>query len=137
MRRSVQHRHAKHHPEPLLARLPERVQHRLLAVQLGLPVQVGRGRRRVGFVRRLAGAPGEDVVGRDVDEEDGTGGAEAREGARGFDVDGARALGVFVDLVGEAVGGAWEGRFVSILLGFGGDGGRLTVDYDLGPCAVC
>lgn len=134
LHRSIQHRYPQRHPESFLAGLLERAQHRPFPVQLRLPVQVRRPRRGVGLVRRLAGPAGKHVVGRDVDEQDVARGAQPRECPRGLDVEDARARGVLVDLVWEAVCGAW-GKTERYLLGRSrigegrnNNGVRLTVD---------
>lgn len=75
----------------------------MLAVQLGLAVEVGGPRGRVGFVGRFALFAREDVVGGDVDQEDVAVGTQLGQRRGGFDVELACTLGVLVDLVGKSV----------------------------------
>ena len=123
----VQHRHPHHHAPPLPFLPFVLPQDSPLPVELGLPVQVRRPRRGARLVGRLAGPPGVDVVGRDVDEEDAARRAELRQRARGFDVEGAGAGRVGVDFVGEAVRGACPGGLLSVVKW--GDGGRRGVQW--------
>jgi hypothetical protein len=111
----VQHRHSQTDTPSFLALARKRRQHGLLALPLGLAVEV----RRLGLVGDLVGRvarrAGEDVVGGDVEEEDVLCRAEVGEGARGGDVEGACAFGVAIAFVGEAICCAcgWEERVVS------------------------
>lgn len=77
----------------------------MLAVQLGLAVEVGWPRGSVSFIGSISGTSRKDIVGRDVYEENAASCAECGKRARCLDIDGARAFWVLVDLVREAVGG--------------------------------
>lgn len=101
---------AEHDAQALLAGALERLEGGGLAVELGLAVEVGRAGGGVGLVWGVPRLAGEDVVGRDVEEQDVPGGAEAREAAGGLDVEPARSLWVLVDLVREAICGACPQR---------------------------
>lgn len=67
---AVQHRDSKNQAKTLFAGPRILGQHSFLTTKLGLAVQVGRSGSSVVLVRSLAGCAREDVVGRDIDEED-------------------------------------------------------------------
>lgn len=85
-----------------------------LALELGLSIQVGRGRLGVVLIRSIAGLAGEHVVGGNVSQQDASLCAEPSKCARCLDVESSCSLGVFVNLVGKPVGSGFDNMWVSL-----------------------
>lgn len=101
---AVEDGHAKYDAESVIPGLFVLVEHGVLAVQLGLAVQIGRAGGRVGLVGSFAGLTGENVVSREIEEKGRPRRAEPGEGRRSLNVQFPGTVRVPVDLVGEAVG---------------------------------
>lgn len=106
LNRAIQDRHPQHHAPARLACVLILPQHGLLAVVLGLPVEVRRVGRAIGFVRRLALGAGEHVVRRDIDEQDGPRSADFCERSRGRNVQSSSPFRIGIAFIWEAVCGA-------------------------------
>jgi hypothetical protein len=104
---AVQHGDAQDHPRTGHTRRFVLFQNRSLTVELRLAIQVRGPGRRVGLVGRISGDAREDVVSRDVDEEDALGGSQSGERLAGCDVERPGTFRVLFDLVWEPLRSAW------------------------------
>lgn len=101
---AVEHRDSQHYAQTGVLTF---FQHRLFAREFRLAVEICGVGGGVGFVGCLAWFSGEDVVGGDVDGQDGAGACCLGYSAGCGDVESSSAVRVGVAFVWETVRGAW------------------------------
>lgn len=102
---AIQNRHTHNDAQALLA---SSLKYRLLAIELGLTVEVRWACRCICLVRCFARSSREDVVGANIDEKNAAVGAQLGQRPSCVDIKLACTLRVLVDLVRKAVCSAYS-----------------------------